>query len=202
MKRYLSLLMAAALSCVEMQGQVVVQFTVQQPPEFVVDGGADTTYTDGLTLGGSPTATGGGGAYDYQWEPAIWLVNASAANPMVLPLSGNTAFTLTVTDRLTGCVKQDEVLVAADISTDVDGVGASSGIRIFPNPINDQVHVQCAAGVGAFNVFSLDGALVNSQQGGADRSCTFDLGALESGLYFVSMTTADGRSLITRLCKL
>ena len=193
--------MVATLFCIEMQGQVVVQFTVQQPPEFVVEGGADTTYTVGLTLGGAPTATGGGGSYDYQWEPAIWLVDPSAANPVVLPLSGNTAFTLTVTDLATGCVKTDDVLVAADITTDLDGAGASSGIRVFPNPASDQVHVRCASGVGMCNVFSLDGALVRSQHGGYDQACVLDLGSLESGLYFVSITTADGRSLITRLCK-
>ena len=54
------------------QAQTVALFAVDQPPQFLVDAGAEQTFTgEPLSLGGQPTATGGGATY--RWRSVLTL---------------------------------------------------------------------------------------------------------------------------------
>ncbi len=68
------------------------------------DAGPDWAICSGDTafLGGTPTATGGSGFYNYSWSPTSGLDDASIANPIATPIFSRTYF-LTVTDSLAGC---------------------------------------------------------------------------------------------------
>lgn len=88
-----------------------VKVTVRQSP--IVNAGNDTTIcslTD-ITLGGDPTATGGGGAYQYQWAP-VTGIDATASNPVVTPAT-TTTYTVTVTDRI-GCSATGSVIITVN----------------------------------------------------------------------------------------
>ncbi len=63
------------------------------------DAGLDQTICEGasVTIGGSPTASGGLPPYTYSWSPAIGLSSATVANPIASPIS-TTAYTVTITD--------------------------------------------------------------------------------------------------------
>jgi len=50
------------------------------------------------TIGGTPAATGGKGAYTYSWSPSGGLSNINIPNPTVTLSSGTVQYTLTVTD--------------------------------------------------------------------------------------------------------
>ncbi len=58
---------------------------------------ASVCQNDSVQIGGNPAATGGTAPYTYSWQPAGSLDDPAAANPNAFP-SGNTPYTLTVTD--------------------------------------------------------------------------------------------------------
>ena len=62
-------------------------------------GANQTNCTGGsaVTIGGSPTATGGAGGYTYSWSPSTGLSSTTVANPTASP-SSTTTYTVTVTD--------------------------------------------------------------------------------------------------------
>jgi len=77
--------------------------TISQPAAIAASAGADQSACNGstVTLGGSPTGSGGTGTLLYSWNPATGLDNASAANPVCTP-AANTSYVVTVTDA-NGC---------------------------------------------------------------------------------------------------
>ena len=60
-------------------------------------GGGTVCLGTSLTIGGSPTATGGTAPYTYSWAPSTYLSNITIANPTCLP-SSNQTYTVFVTD--------------------------------------------------------------------------------------------------------
>jgi len=64
---------------------------------------------DNVTIGGSPTATGGTGVYTYAWSPATGLSSTTIANPVASPTT-TTTYTVTVTDY-TGLVSSTGTVV-------------------------------------------------------------------------------------------
>jgi len=68
-------------------------------PALTANAGADQAYTDTpVTIGGSPTASGGtGSGYTYSWSPSTGLSSATAANPTASPAT-TTTYTVTVND--------------------------------------------------------------------------------------------------------
>ena len=68
-------------------------------------------------MGGAPTASGGsGGGYTYHWSPSTGLNDSTIANPTACGLSGNTFYSVTVTDS-TGCSASAQVLIRVTPST-------------------------------------------------------------------------------------
>lgn len=67
-------------------------------------------------IGGSPSASGGTPPYTYNWQPADFLNNSSASNPLSSNINGSIEYTLTVTDNA--------------------GNSASSTVSLFLNLIN------------------------------------------------------------------
>ena len=56
------------------------------------------------------TATGGGN-YSWGWSPTLMVVNAALQTAQTIPLSATQLYTLTVTDTVTGCFDNDDVVV-------------------------------------------------------------------------------------------
>jgi PKD domain/Secretion system C-terminal sorting domain len=93
--------------------QVYVAHTINQPPVLLADAGVDQSSCNGvgLTIGGSPSASGGQAGYSYNWQPPTGLSSATVANPVATP-TGTQAYTLTVTDA-NGCTHSDQVNVTS-----------------------------------------------------------------------------------------
>ena len=102
----------------------VVQINVNDNP--VSDAGLDKSLvacaSDSVKLGGSPSASGGGGVYTYNWSPAPQLNNSAVANPFASHLGSTTNFTLVVTDQF-GCSAQDQVSVNVNQPTFIVNAG-------------------------------------------------------------------------------
>ncbi|MDD2964283.1 MAG: T9SS type A sorting domain-containing protein [Bacteroidales bacterium] len=81
--------------------------------KLYVDAGNNRTIcaVDTITIGGSPSAWGGSGSYNYQWQSSPATTVASVSNPSVSP-DENTIFTILATDssNLNNC-KYDEMQI-------------------------------------------------------------------------------------------
>jgi gliding motility-associated-like protein len=90
---------------------------------IVVDPGNPQTIckADSVTLGGSPTASGGTAPYTYTWSPSAGLNNPNEANPHAF-VSGTTTFTVTVQDALGSSA-------SASVTIFLDNVGTISAGR-------------------------------------------------------------------------
>ena len=88
-------------------------------PQLIAEAGVSQTVNPGspsVTLGGSPSATGGIGPYvSYSWSPTTGLDDATLANPTASP-KVTTTYTLSVTDSTlpTPVIATDTVTVTAD----------------------------------------------------------------------------------------
>jgi hypothetical protein len=107
-----------------------VTVTVNSKP--TVNAGTDKTICldSTVTLGGSPTATGGTSPYTYTWAPATDLSSSTVANPAATP-GITTTFTVTVTDN-NGCSNTDAVLVTVNQNTVTLAVNPASPACLLP----------------------------------------------------------------------
>lgn len=85
--------------------------TVTVNPRPVVNAGSNESVcpTQSVSIGGSPTASGGTPAYTYVWNPAAGLSSAAVANPVATPAI-TTDYSVTVTD-INGCTGSDHAVV-------------------------------------------------------------------------------------------
>ncbi len=82
-------------------------------PAVTAYAGTDDTICkgDSTVLGGSPSATGGSGIYNYFWAPIDSLSSFTASDPYAYP-SSDTTYELTVIDSLHQCADYDSVKVS------------------------------------------------------------------------------------------
>ncbi len=92
----------------------------------VADAGVNDTICDGdvVSIGGTPSASGGLGGYTYLWSPADSINNTSIANPLVFPTS-NTTYQLLITDSI-GCPATDSVIIS--VSAPVADAGSDTTV--------------------------------------------------------------------------
>lgn len=87
--------------------------TIQDTPSLLPTADAGPNISNcigtGDPIGGSPTASGGGGGYTYSWSPAVGLSATNVSNPFANP-TVTTPYTVTVTDA-NGCQVTDVVTV-------------------------------------------------------------------------------------------
>ncbi|MEW6469443.1 MAG: gliding motility-associated C-terminal domain-containing protein [Bacteroidota bacterium] len=88
-----------------------------QAQSLTASAGTDQTICLGqsVTIGGSPTATGGTGPYTYSWAPATALNNPLAANPTSTP-SASTTYTVYVVDASSATAKDSVTIFIHPVS--------------------------------------------------------------------------------------
>ena len=116
--------------------------TVRVYSTVVANAGPDQTYClpvgSAITIGGSPSASGGSGNYTYAWSPATNLSSTSVANPTISPVvAGTTTYILSVTDNISGCSSVDTMIltihpqaIVTIASADTDLCSGQSSILI------------------------------------------------------------------------
>ncbi|MCW5912187.1 MAG: autotransporter-associated beta strand repeat-containing protein [Cyclobacteriaceae bacterium] len=88
---------------------VLVDFAV------IANAGVNTDLCDGqsISLGGSPSASGGNGTYTYNWTSLPPSFTSNQSNPVVIPALGTTTYILQVTDAF-GCTDTDQIDVTVN----------------------------------------------------------------------------------------
>lgn len=90
---------------------------------LAANAGSDATLCAGetITLGGSPTASGGSGFYQITWtalpsDPSLTALKASSSNPQVSPTT-TTTYTVSVKDDPSGTPVMDQITVTVNTPT-------------------------------------------------------------------------------------
>jgi hypothetical protein len=185
--------------------QVFLNYSVNQPPALAAQAGADQIICPGdpATLGGSPTATGGYGAYSYVWFPNSTLNNAAAANPVASP-SQSTTYALTLTDSL-GCTALDTITITVDTCVGIGNAQAIHAFDVHPNPNDGKFTVEAELGatMEAVTLRVVDAAgrevfAKTISQPGATIREQLSLNALSQGTYFIRLE-ANGNQVSRRM---
>jgi hypothetical protein len=137
---------------------------------LIADAGTTVSGCEGtpITIGGSPTASGGTGPYTYVWDPAAGLNSSGDANP-VATLTTTTDFTVTITDAH-NC--------AAQATTTV-------GINALPTPVIVLNGSMLSTSGGVSYQWYVDGTLIPT-------AVNSDWTPLVIGDYTVAVTDASG----------
>jgi Secretion system C-terminal sorting domain len=212
MRKMIRLLMLAACLCwlptALLQGQVYINYAVNQPVTLEAHAGVDELICPGqtATLGATPAATGGYGAYTYAWTPAATLNNASAANPVATPIVATT-YILSLMDSL-GCTDDDTIVIALDTCVGLQGQQAIGAFDVIPNPNGGQFVVNIRLNEPSdaiyLTVVDLSGKEVYAKQMLQPEQTVqqkISLDGLSRGVYFVRMESAGhlvSRKMILR----
>lgn len=92
----------------------------------------------------------------------------------------------------------DDVRLMASTPVSV-GEQSAKSFKVTPNPANDAIHFDLNQ-QAQVNVFDLSGRMVSEVRMSAGAA-TLDVAALENGIYFISVTYADGQKEVTRFVK-
>ena len=75
------------------------------------------------------------------------------------------------------------------------------GCNIYPNPVNDRLHIETEAEIEEISIFDVFGrAIVAESQSHKDTKTSVDLSDLKSGIYFVKIYTEKG-NIVKRIIK-
>lgn len=85
--------------------------TIFEPLQLIANAGTDSSICqeDSVSIGGTPAASGGTGAYTYQWLPATYLTSITNSNPTAFPIT-TTTYSITVSDA-NNCKASDSVII-------------------------------------------------------------------------------------------
>ena len=180
--------------------------TVSVNPNPIADAGIDQSgcAATSVTIGGSPTASGGTPGYTYLWTAGV--SNTAIANPTAVPGT----YTITVTDSK-GCMGSDAVTISTSTGTKTwTGLGSTTPggpDNNFNNPLNwnpagvpgacNDVVINC----DIFNIFNaLSGTLVISLNASTTiKSLSIDIGgtvAISSGASFKLFTSSNTLNIL------
>jgi hypothetical protein len=85
-------------------------------PAIAAHSGGNQTYClphGAVTLGGSPTVTGGSGPYSYSWSPSTNLSSTSTSNPVIsTAVAGTITYYVTATNISSGCTSIDSMVLS------------------------------------------------------------------------------------------
>ena len=88
-----------------------------------------------------------------------------------------------------------------NIIDDLDAVNEleTDDFAVYPNPVADQLHVSCQ-GLNLVSVYDAQGLKISSMEAENEDAC-LDFSKQASGVYFVVVTTAEGRKKASRVVK-
>lgn len=97
-----------------------------------------------------------------------------------------------------GAYAECEIPVEVSGSVGIDGITIESGVRIYPNPVVDVLHLAFGFSDSsvAMNVYSISGAKVLGHKAAVAEGDTvdMDMSRLPAGTYVLSVVTSEGAS--------
>ncbi len=194
MKKIFLLLATLVISAAAM-AQSIISIPVKQNPVFEVSTDhLDVVFADNtldLVLGADIVITGGSGTYSYLWRDAQ---GNELGTEEQLHVSGPGLYTLDVTDTC-DCLRT----VTFNVGTASIGEIADSPLSISPNPSDGFIRINGFEAC-SISAVSMAGQLVAALTSESGMPITeADLSHLPSGIYLLTLTDRNGRSMISRL---
>ncbi len=112
----------------------------------IAQAGTDFTKTCVNNTSGKEIGVVGVTGVSYSWSPALGLSDTTVANPIANPII-TTIYTLTTTNRITGCTATDSVEVVVDKTLPVADAGSDFTKTCATNSTGKQIGVTAVAGV-------------------------------------------------------
>lgn len=137
---------------VALKAQFPVHFQANQPQELKAHAGSHVHAPQGatVTLGGSPSASGGTAPYSYLWKPPDNLDDTTVAYPQ-LTVDTLDQYKLKVTDQQL-CTAYDSINVTLETGI-TEQKKTNNPFAVYPNPIEGkQLTIQAHKGAKPFTV--------------------------------------------------
>ena len=140
------------------------------------------------------SASGGSGTYTYSWEPAEYLNDAHAQNPVfTATAAGDYTFIVTVSDGEETATASVSFSVTDNTGVDENGI---ANVAVYPNPASSTITI------GGLNDFAnLEVKLVNIQGQvvmSVDNSLEINVSDIEAGIYFIKIN-CDGQQYLQKI---
>ena len=140
------------------------------------------------------SASGGSGTYTYSWEPAEYLNDAHAQNPVfTATAAGDYTFIVTVSDGEETATASVSFSVTDNTGVDENGI---ANVAVYPNPASSTITI------GGLNDFAnLEVKLVNIQGQvvmSVDNSLEINVSDVEAGIYFIKID-CDGQHYLQKI---
>ena len=144
------------------------------------------------------------------------LANVTATSYLVESLTADTEYCFTIT-ALNGDAESDKSAAACaktekakeeeeeeeeeDDNND-DGVEElSSSLNVYPNPVNDKLYIETNVEIENVAIYTITGVMVGQQTtDNGQQTLTIDLSELNSGIYFIKISTDNGE-IVKRIVK-
>jgi hypothetical protein len=182
------------------QSNLVVHFGSRVSSNFLVSGSTLPTLTYSIDGGASWLTL----VYDDNDANSIWsLVNLGT--PIALPADANNQsllrFKWTIhiegdgaTTAGTYRIDDFSVNTAQEVGT---GVVPGSSVEIYPNPVNDVLHVRGVKGYAEYQIRDIAGRLIDTGIFGIMNQNSVDTAAWLSGYYWLEINTTSDRLVFT-----
>lgn len=123
--------MVLGLGIAAQSQMVIINLGINQPAALLVDAGSaaiNLCEGDTVTLGGSPTASGGTAPYTYTWSPGTGLSATNVPNPVASPTT-TTAYSLMVVDS-NNCSSNGGVTVTVNTTPSAQFSHTANGLQV------------------------------------------------------------------------
>ena len=127
----------------------------------------------------------------YQWYNSVAGAIAGAIYPSTAAVVDGTYY-VSVTDK-NGCVGRSANIAFAAANVGVSNTVGNKFINIYPNPVNNILHIAASEPVNA-DLAGIDGKLLIHETNASSVSCT----GLPAGVYMLRITDAAGKEITTQ----
>lgn len=197
LRMFCAMLVAITMANVTL-AQTYISVPSNQAPKLVADAGTDTTvcHVDTVTIGGSPSATGGTTAYTYSWTTSGNISSTTVANPQA-NASATAMYKLTVTDA-ESCTSMDSMTLTITNCTSVEEWELPLATTVSPNPGNGLFRITMEGNYNSSNiemrVSNAIGELIVHRTIGTVsgiKTEMLDLTNKSTGIYFVDLYSGN-----------
>jgi hypothetical protein len=147
---------------------------IAQPADFslYVAGGNNTAQVNVI---------GGTGTYTYNWMPGNY-------NTSIIAGVAAGTYNVTVTDQ-NGCNKTQTIQVVNPTGT--SNIINSKDIKVFPNPIANELNVEFKAGINTIDILDMQGKTIQHASFNNATKASLNVSTLSQGLYILKINKTN-----------
>jgi len=123
----------------------------------------------------------------------ISLHNGDTAHVSFAVMAAESLYELKQIATLAASIYGEKTNTDTTTTADNQSIRYNSDLRIYPNPINEQIHIESDLSILKINIYREDGTLADTADTDNTNNLTLNTSHLESGLYIIEIINTDGR---------